>query len=69
MLRPSNIGFTKRLTGRIREHNHGQSKSTCNKGPWKLIGYLKSEVCLEAMEIGQGGNSKALNGKTVCIII
>jgi putative endonuclease len=31
------IGHSNDLKRRIQEHNHGQTKSTKNKGPWKLI--------------------------------
>ncbi|MBC8344640.1 MAG: GIY-YIG nuclease family protein [Candidatus Marinimicrobia bacterium] len=45
------IGFTSRLDERIKEHNRGQSKSTKNRGPWKLIGYLMTETRSEAMRL------------------
>lgn len=44
-------GFTTRLDERVREHNRGQSQSTRQRGPWKLVGYLTAETRTEAMRL------------------
>jgi putative endonuclease len=31
------VGHTEDLDNRVHEHNSGESKSTRNKGPWKLV--------------------------------
>jgi len=36
------IGFTSDLKKRLKEHQTNQSKSTKNRGPWKLIYYEAS---------------------------
>jgi putative endonuclease len=31
------VGFTSDLTQRVGQHNNGITKSTKNRGPWKLV--------------------------------
>ncbi len=31
------VGYTSDLTQRLGQHNHGITKSTKNRGPWKMV--------------------------------
>jgi putative endonuclease len=44
------IGHTENLERRLFEHNSNQSKSTRNKGPWKLIFKKEFESRSDAMK-------------------
>jgi putative endonuclease len=42
-------GFTSDLTQRVGQHNHGVTKSTKNRGTWKLVHHEEFATRSEAM--------------------
>jgi putative endonuclease len=45
------IGQTRDLDKRVKRHNNNRVRSTKNKGPWQLIGYIEVTNRSEAMEM------------------
>ncbi len=45
------IGFSDDVKRRLNEHNEGRSKSTKNRGPWTLMGFIETKSRNEAMKL------------------
>ncbi len=45
------IGFSDNVERRINEHNKGKTTSTKNRGPWVLMGFIKTKSRREAIKL------------------
>ena len=61
-------GFSDNIERRLIEHNSGKTKSTKNRGPWVLMGFIQKNTRSEAIKLEKKLKSFKRKDRTLSFI-